>query len=59
MQELKFEQVEDVNGGGTAKAVGKVAKVVAKYAPHPIVKGVALVVAAGAAALAGYENNKT
>jgi hypothetical protein len=58
MRELNVNEIEQVNGGGVAKTVSKVAKTVARLAPHPVVKVAALLIAAGAAAVAGYENNR-
>ncbi len=58
MQELTFDQVEQINGGSVASAIQKAAAFVTKYAPHPAVKVAAIVVGAGAAAYVGYEANR-
>ena len=55
MRELKFEQVQEVSGGN---AFVNGAKAVARFAPHPAVKVIALGAAAAGAAYVGYQNNR-
>ena len=57
MQELTFEQVEEVSGGGLAEVVSSVGKLLTK-APHPIVKVAGLAALGAVAVYAGYENNR-
>ncbi|WP_019677228.1 hypothetical protein [Arsukibacterium perlucidum] len=56
MQELNFEQVEEVSGGGVKNVITAVARVAAKV-PHPVVKVAGLVALGAVAVVAGYENN--